>query len=138
VVVVAGRAHQSGSALSLFAGIGAGGGVGGVGLAIMAGPFDRAFSFLGKEVTQTPTPAFLARKFNAYIIPVYMEYLDDFKYKIIFKEPFLVEKSSNEHKDIKLATQKQADIFTQIINNNKNLWFWCHKRFKELNNEIYK
>jgi len=88
--------------------------------------------FLGQDAYQTNTPAFLARKFNAAILPVFMQYKDDFNYEVEFLEPFYVKKSDDEAKDIFEATQKQADIISQKIVQEPNLWFWCHKRFKSV------
>lgn len=93
--------------------------------------------FLGKEAYQTESPAYLARKFDAAILPVFMHYEDDHKYKIIFKEPFFVDKSEDEAKDILKATQKQADLISEQIFSDPTQWFWCHKRFNKTADHLY-
>jgi KDO2-lipid IV(A) lauroyltransferase len=93
--------------------------------------------FLGKDAYQTESPAFLARKFNAAILPVFMHYEDDFTYKISFKKPFFVEKTDDETNDILQATQKQADIISQTIFEDPAQWFWCHKRFNKTADWLY-
>lgn len=93
--------------------------------------------FLGKDAYQTNTPAFLARKFDAAILPVFMHYRDDFHYEILFKEPIYVDKTDDEQSDILKATQKQADVISEVINNDPTQWFWCHKRFKIKGKRIY-
>ncbi|MGM0623805.1 MAG: lysophospholipid acyltransferase family protein [Campylobacterota bacterium] len=86
--------------------------------------------FLGKEAYQSNAPAYLARKFDAPIMPVFLEYTHKDSFTVSFEEPFYVEKSDNEDADILRATQKQADIISKQIYKNPNQWFWCHKRFK--------
>lgn len=93
--------------------------------------------FLDHDAYQTNTPAFLARKFDAAILPVFMRYKDDMHYEIEFEEPFYVPKSDDEQKDIFEATQKQADIISAKILQEPNLWFWCHKRFKSVGKKHY-
>ncbi len=93
--------------------------------------------FLGEDAYQTNSPAFLARKFDAAIVPVFMSYDDDTHYRITFKEPFYVEKTDNEEQDIFDATQKQADIMSEEILKRPDHWFWCHKRFHGPTPEIY-
>lgn len=93
--------------------------------------------FLGKDAYQTNTPAYLARKFDAAILPVFMHYKDDFHYEVMFEKPIYVEKTDDEQSDILQATQKQADLISKLINNDPSQWFWCHKRFKIKGEKIY-
>ncbi|WP_419765228.1 MAG: lipid A biosynthesis lauroyl acyltransferase [Arcobacter sp.] len=94
-------------------------------------------SFLNKKANQTTTPAILARKFNAYILPVAIFNEDKDKYKIKIYEPIKPIKTENEQEDIKNSTQLQADILSKIILEDPKQWFWAHKRFKMHFREIY-
>ena len=93
--------------------------------------------FLGKKTYQTTTTAFLARKFDAYIVPVAIFNKDDYKYKIKVYEPIVPIKTQNEEDDIKKIVQLEANALSNIINEDKKQWFWAHKRFKNHNKEIY-
>ncbi len=93
--------------------------------------------FLGKRAYQTDSVAYLSRKFDAAILPVFMHYDDDFHYTISFKQPFYTPKTNDEDADIARATQKQADVISDAINADPTQWFWCHKRFGGTNKEIY-
>lgn len=94
--------------------------------------------FLGKKVRQTSTPAYLARKYNAAIIPVTIKTEDEESYTLIIFDEIPVEKSDNEQEDIQKATQLQADWLSKLITDEPKFWFWIHRRFKSDNPEIYK
>ncbi len=94
--------------------------------------------FLGKNVRQTSTPAYLARKYNAAIIPVIIQTDDEENYTLTFFDEIPIENSDNEQEDIQKATQLQADWLSKIIKENPKFWFWIHRRFKSDYKEIYK
>jgi len=94
--------------------------------------------FMGKKISQTATPAYLARKFNAAIIPVTMRTDDEENYTLMLFDEIPVEKTDNEKADILNATQLQADWLTALITKEPKFWFWLHRRFKGDHPEIYK
>lgn len=94
--------------------------------------------FMGKSIRQTSTPAYLARKYDAAIIPVIMKTDDEENYSLIFFDEIHVEKTDNEQEDIQKATQLQADWLTKIITDDPKFWFWVHRRFKSDYPQIYK
>ena len=93
--------------------------------------------FLGKTVYQTSSSALLARKFDAYIVPLAIFNQDDYKYKIKIYEPIIPIKTSNEDEDLKNISQLEANAISAIIKEDKKQWFWPHKRFKSHYREIY-
>lgn len=95
-------------------------------------------SFMGKEIQQTSTPAYLARKYNAAIIPVTITTDDEENYTLIFFDEIDVEKTDNEKVDIQKATQLQADWLTKLVGGEPKFWFWIHRRFKSDYPKIYK
>lgn len=95
-------------------------------------------SFMGKPIRQTSTPAYLARKFNAAIIPVTIRTDDEKNYTLILFDEIKVQKTEDIEADILKATQLQADWLTDIITAEPKFWFWLHKRFKSDKPEIYK
>lgn len=94
--------------------------------------------FLGKKVRQTSTPAYLARKYNAAIIPAIATTEDEENYTVEIFDEIVVQKSDNEESDIQKATQLQADWLAEVITKEPKFWFWIHRRFKSEYPEIYK
>jgi KDO2-lipid IV(A) lauroyltransferase len=93
--------------------------------------------FMGKTLRQTTTPAYLARKFNAAIIPVTIRTDDDENYTLVLFDEIPVEKTDNEKEDIQKATQLQADWLSKLVTQEPKFWFWLHRRFKGDHPEIY-
>ena len=94
--------------------------------------------FMGKTIRQTATPAYLARKFNAAIIPVTMRTDDEENYTLMLFDEIPVEKTDDEKADILKATQLQADWLGDLITREPKFWFWLHRRFKGDYPGIYK
>jgi KDO2-lipid IV(A) lauroyltransferase len=93
--------------------------------------------FLGKKANQTDSSASLARKFDAYIIPLAIFNKADYKYHIKIYQPIKPVKTENEKEDIKVISQLEANAISDIILEDKKQWFWPHKRFKSHYREIY-
>jgi KDO2-lipid IV(A) lauroyltransferase len=93
--------------------------------------------FLGKKAYQSASSASLARKFDAYIVPLAIFNEDNYNYKIKIYEPIIPIKTDNEKEDIKNISQLEANAISAIINEDKKQWFWPHKRFKSHYKEIY-
>ena len=93
--------------------------------------------FLGKKAYQTSTTASLARKFDAFIIPIAIFNEENYTYKIKVYEPIIPIKTDNEKDDIKQISQLEANAISAIIYEDKKQWFWPHKRFKSHYREIY-
>jgi len=95
-------------------------------------------NFLGKTTRQTATPAYLARKFDACIIPVTIKTDDEQNYTLMFFDEIKVQKTNNKEKDVLNATQAQADWLSNLIRNEPKFWFWIHRRWKYEYPQIYK
>lgn len=93
--------------------------------------------FMGKSIRQTYTPAYLARKFNAAIIPVTIRTDDEENYTLMLFDEIPVEKTDDADTDILKATQLQADWLASLIQKEPKFWFWLHRRFKTDYPEIY-
>lgn len=94
--------------------------------------------FLGKPLRQTSTPAYLARKLNAAIVPIAIRTDDEENYTITVYDEIVVEQTDNAKADIQKATQLQADWLGELVTNEPKFWFWLHKRWKNDHPEIYK
>ncbi len=95
-------------------------------------------NFMGKPLRQTSTPAYLARKFNAAIIPVTMRTDDEDNYTLMLFDEIKVQKTDDADADILQATQLQADWLSDLIKKEPKFWFWLHRRFKNDHRDIYK
>ena len=83
------------------------------------------------------TASYLARKFDAVLVPLHIEQKDSLSCTLHIKEPIPFTKSSDEEADITYLTQMQATTLEEIIKENPAPWFWCHKRWKDTHSEIY-
>jgi KDO2-lipid IV(A) lauroyltransferase len=93
--------------------------------------------FMGKTLRQTSTPAYLARKLNAAIIPVEVRTDDDKHFTITLQDELKIPKTDNIEDDIRVSTQLQADWLAGMIRKEPKFWFWIHRRFKNDHPEIY-
>lgn len=94
--------------------------------------------FLGVKTRQTATPAYLARKYDAAIIPVTIRTDDEENYTLMFFDEIKIQKTENESEDILKATQAQADWLSKLIRDEPKFWFWIHRRWKHEHPQIYK
>jgi len=93
--------------------------------------------FLGKPSRQITTPAYLARKMDAALIPVLI-YTDDFdNYTIRFYPEVVVAKTDDEKADIQDTTQAITSWLSDRIYEDPKYWFWMHRRWKTDYPEIY-
>ena len=82
--------------------------------------------FFSKLAFTTTLPAQLAIKFNVPIIPVFIERIDQDKFRIeFFKEIY----ASNIDNKINL-TKKLNKVLENMILKNPNHWIWTHNRWK--------
>ncbi len=94
-------------------------------------------NFFGKPATHTPLASILSRKFGVDLIPAFISTEDYIHYHIKIHKPIKTIKSENQEENLERLTQAQADIMEQVIRENPKQWFWMHKRWKRLNEELY-
>ncbi len=94
--------------------------------------------FFGKRATQTTIASVISRRFDAYLVPILIDFNQDYsKYTIHIYEAFKTAHSANTQEDILQATKMQAKIIEEKIKENPSSWFWFHKRWKTFYPEIY-
>jgi Kdo2-lipid IVA lauroyltransferase/acyltransferase len=93
--------------------------------------------FFGKKTRHVSTAALLARKFNALIIPVFVESENRKHYTLRFENPIETTKSNDAEKDIYDSVQQQAHITEKAIRKNPAEWLWVHRRWKNQHKELY-
>ena len=79
-----------------------------------------------KKALTTTIPGQFIRKFNAKIVPVYIERLPGDNFKLKFYQPINFENNSS----IEIITKKLNKILEEMINKNPDQWIWTHDRWK--------
>jgi len=82
--------------------------------------------FFGEEALTTTIPAQFVKKFDAEVVPIYIERSinDNFKIKIFDNIQF----SKND--SIEKITLKLNKILEKMIKKNSSQWIWTHNRWK--------
>jgi KDO2-lipid IV(A) lauroyltransferase len=83
-------------------------------------------NFFEKPALTTTLPAQLATKYNLGIIPVFIERLEDNKFKIEFHKEI---KPTDFESKLEL-TEKLNKVLEKMIVKNPNQWIWTHNRWK--------
>ena len=83
-------------------------------------------NFFGKKAFTTSIPAQFAKKFNAKIIPIYIERYEGNKFIIE------IQKAIENHDDqsIESITSKLNQIIEKMVLKNPDQWIWTHNRWK--------
>ena len=83
-------------------------------------------NFFNKPALTTTIPAQLVKKFNCKIVPIYIQSVDEFNYKLTVNNPINFEKSET----IQSITDKLNIILEGMILKNPEQWIWSHNRWK--------
>ncbi len=83
-------------------------------------------NFFTRKALTTTIPAQFANKFNCKIVPIYVERIENFKFKIEIMKP--LEFSKNEK--VEIITSKLNSILEEMIRKNPDQWIWTHDRWK--------
>lgn len=95
-------------------------------------------SFFDKKATQTSITAILSRRFDAYLVPILIDFNEDYsKYTLCIYPAIKTPHTSDMQQDILQTTQLQAKIIEDKIRENPSSWFWFHKRWKTFYPELY-
>ena len=82
--------------------------------------------FFGQKARTTTIPAQFVKKFNAKIVPVYIQRFDNNKFKLEFDG--IIDFKSDETLDA--ITLKLNKILEEMILKNPDQWIWTHNRWK--------
>ncbi len=85
-----------------------------------------SLKFFNSDALTTTIPAQFVKKFNSQIIPIYIERIDNHKFKLEVGNP--LEFSKNE--SIKNITLRLNEILEKMIKRNPEQWIWTHNRWK--------
>lgn len=96
-----------------------------------------AVTMFGEPTSHVTTASFLARKFDAVLVPLHIEQKDSMSCILHFKEPIKFTKTEDATADIAYLTQEQARVLEETILENPDPWFWCHRRWKDTHKDLY-
>ena len=83
-------------------------------------------NLFGQKALTTTIPAQFVKKFNAKIVPVYIERKNNKNFKINFQNPLEFTKDSS----IETITKKLNTLLESMIVKNPDQWIWSHNRWK--------
>ncbi len=82
--------------------------------------------FFNRSAKTTTIPAQLANKYGCSIVPVYIERINKFNFKLYFNKPIKFDDKSSVEQ-ISLELNK---ILEKMILKNPDQWIWSHNRWK--------
>jgi len=83
-------------------------------------------NFFGKPASTTTIPAQLVKKFGCKIVPIYIERIDKFYYKIKISRPIDFDKNQSIE-NISLVLNEELE---KMILKRPGQWIWSHDRWK--------
>jgi KDO2-lipid IV(A) lauroyltransferase len=83
-------------------------------------------NFFNHKALTTTIPAQFVKKFKTKIIPIYIERLENNKFKIEVFDP----REFNSNESVEMITNKLNKILEDLIKRNPNQWIWTHDRWK--------
>ncbi|MFZ9203488.1 MAG: lysophospholipid acyltransferase family protein, partial [Candidatus Fonsibacter ubiquis] len=86
--------------------------------------------FFNQPATTTTTPAQLAIKYDALLVPVFLKRLKKTNYEFFIEEPLEVKKTNNYEKDIFNITAIMNKKIEEFIKVDPASWLWSHDRWK--------
>ena len=83
-------------------------------------------NFFGQPASTTTIPAQLSKKFNCRVVPIYIERINKFKYKMKINRPIKFEKNQSIE-NISGILNKELE---KMILKQPSQWIWSHNRWK--------
>ena len=86
--------------------------------------------FFNRPATTTTTPAQLAIKYDALLVPVFLKRFKETNYEFFIEEPLVFKKTNNYDKDIFNITEIMNKKLEEFIKIDPASWLWSHDRWK--------
>ena len=83
-------------------------------------------NFFDKKALTTTIPAQLVKKYNIPVVPVFIERINDLKFKITINKPIFFSKDIS----INSITDELNKILEKMIIKKPEHWIWSHNRWK--------
>ena len=86
--------------------------------------------FFDQPATTTITPAQLAIKYDALLVPVFLKRLEKTNFEFFIEEPLITNRTNDYDKDIFNITQIMNIKIEKFIKRDPAHWLWSHDRWK--------
>ena len=86
--------------------------------------------FFNQPATTTTTPAQLAIKYDALLVPVFLKRLEKTNFEFFIEEPLITNQTNDYNKDIFNITQIMNIKIEEFIKRDPAHWLWSHDRWK--------
>ena len=86
--------------------------------------------FFNQPATTTTTPAQLAIKYDALLVPVFLKRLEKTNFEFFIEEPLITNRTNDYDKDIFNITQIMNIKIEEFIKRDPAHWLWSHDRWK--------
>jgi KDO2-lipid IV(A) lauroyltransferase len=86
--------------------------------------------FFNQPATTTTTPAQLAIKYDALLVPVFLKRLEKTNFEFFIEEPLMINRTNDYDKDIYNITQIMNIKIEEFVKRDPAHWLWSHDRWK--------
>ncbi len=86
--------------------------------------------FFNQPATTTITPAQLAIKYDALLVPVFLKRLEKNNFEFFIEEPLIINRTNDYDKDIFNITQIINKKIEEFVKRDPAHWLWSHDRWK--------
>ena len=86
--------------------------------------------FFGNPASTTPTPALLALRTGAAIVPVFAVPREDGGYDVCYEAPIAVPDSGDRDADVRILTERMTESLERWVRRYPHLWSWRHRRWR--------
>ena len=86
--------------------------------------------FFNQPASTTTTPAQLAIKYDALLVPVFLKRLEKSNFEFFIEEPLIINRTNDYDKNIFNITQSMNKKIEEFIKRDPAHWLWSHDRWK--------
>ena len=83
--------------------------------------------FFGNLASTTTIPAQIIKKYECDLVPIYIERLDKYNFKMYVSQPIAI----NSEKSREEISEHLNKILEKMILKNPDQWIWTHNRWKK-------
>ena len=84
-------------------------------------------NFFGNLASTTTIPAQIIKKYGCDLVPIYIERLEKYNFKMYVSQPILI----NSEKSLEEISEYLNNILEKMILKNPDQWIWTHNRWKK-------
>ena len=83
--------------------------------------------FFGNLASTTTIPAQIIKKYQCDLVPIYIERLEKYNFKMYVSQPIVINSENSQEK----ISRHLNKILEKMILKNPDQWIWTHNRWKE-------